>query len=221
MDPKTIRPQACLCWRAVRPNRAIKTVLCCPVAQPQMQRPAAPLPRAPPLEGCLLNPGAGRVTASHCCSLLQHLPKRKHTQRLGLAFLSRAVSRPLLGCHVHCPLEPGAVAESRASPVCGKMALSSYPTALIPQVSLVGTHLISQQISKQETTFRSSKRPCFGKAYANEAGPWTLLISYSCPLSCWAWAFESHPPHPSHLLVHLQGKGRASCLFTFLFQHCH
>lgn len=157
---------------------------------------AAASRRHPPLEGCLLNPGAGRVAASHYCSLLQHLPKRKHTQRLRLAFLSRAVSRPLLGSHVHCPLEPGAVAESRASRVCGKMALSSDPTALIPQVSLLGTHLISQQISKQGTTFRSSKSPCFGKAYANEPGPWTLRISYSCPLSCWAWAFESLPFSP-------------------------
>lgn len=55
MDLKTIRPLACLCWRTLKPNRAIKTVLCSAITLSD-----AAAASSPPLEKCLLNLGACR-----------------------------------------------------------------------------------------------------------------------------------------------------------------
>lgn len=184
MGLKTIRPLACLCWRTVKPNRVIKMILCRAITLPDAAAassypPPSCIP-APPLEKCSLNLGACRgyyksLWLTFAC--LAAVPEKKTHSHSGsglsllcsfqvLSLPPRAEQSSLVWTAAgSIPRMPNhqcitsALLKEEAG--MGRPGLSFLSVilldALIPQISLLGTYLISQQISKHKTKFRSSK----------------------------------------------------------------
>lgn len=146
----------------MKPNRAIKTALCSPATLPH-----AAAASGPPLDGCLLNPGAGR---SYCKSLpltFAASPEKKtHSDASsglslscgfpGLCFALRS----MVPQEVMCQQEAGL--PQTKFPCVLKEEARSFLSVILPHCPCppgLSTHFISQQ----GTTFRSSKSLALGR----------------------------------------------------------
>lgn len=107
VDLKTTRPPACLCLRTVKPNRAIKTILCSdpPDAATASQHPHP----TPPSEGCLLSPdcpGSCKLSLFTFACLEASPRKENILKTLGLASLFQGSFQPLFGLSSSSGLHP-------------------------------------------------------------------------------------------------------------------